>query len=186
MLRVVSEFVLRMCGWTVEQNLPIKEKYVLVGAPHTSNWDFPLAILGMLVMGLRFRWVGKHTIFRGPAGPMLKRIGGIPVDRGIRSNFIKQMVALFNAKENMILTIAPEGSRSKTGYWKTGFYYIAFDATVPIALGYIDHSQKRLGVGYSFLPCGDIEKDIEIIKKFYEGKTGRYREKQGEIRVRTK
>jgi len=175
-----------MFGWTVEKDLPLKEKYVLVGAPHTSNWDFPLGILGMLAMGLRFRWVGKHAIFRGPTGLMLKSIGGIPVDRRIRSSFIKQMVELFNTKENMILAITPEGSRSKTLYWKTGFYYIALDATVPIALGYIDYREKKLGIGYSLFPSGNIEKDIEIIRKFYKGKTGRHREKQGEIRVRTK
>jgi len=174
-----------MFGWTVEKDLPLKEKYVLVGAPHTSNWDFPLGILGMLAMGLRFCWVGKHTIFRGPIGLMLKSIGGIPVDRRIRSSFIKQMVELFNTKENFILTIMPEGTRSKTLYWKTGFYYIALDATVPIALGYIDYREKKIGVGYSIFPSGNIEKDIVIIRKFYEGKTGRHPEKQGEIRVRT-
>ena len=183
---VLSKFVLRMFGWTVEKDLPLKEKYVLVGAPHTSNWDFPLGILGMLAMGLRFRWVGKHTIFRGATGLILKSIGGIPVDRRVRSNFIKQMVDLFYTQENMILAITPEGSRSKTPYWKTGFYYIALDANVPIALGYIDYREKKLGVGYSLFPSGNIEKDIEIIRKFYEGKTGRHREKQGEIRVRTK
>ncbi|MBC8379054.1 MAG: 1-acyl-sn-glycerol-3-phosphate acyltransferase, partial [Planctomycetes bacterium] len=132
MLKLLSKSVLRMFGWTVEKVIPLKEKYVLVGAPHTSNWDFPLGILGMLAMGLRFRWVGKHTIFRGPIGLMLKSIGGIPVDRRIRSSFINQMVELFNAEKNMIIAITPEGSRSKTLYWKTGFYYIALDATVPI------------------------------------------------------
>ncbi len=186
MLKVLSKFVLRMFGWAVKKDLPLKEKYVLVAAPHTSNWDRPLGILGMSAMGLRFRWVGKHTIFRGPIGLMLKSIGGIPVDRRIRSSFIKEMVELFNAEESMILAIAPEGSRSKTLYWKTGFYYIALDAIVPIVLGYIDHQEKKIGVGYSLFPSGDIERDIEIIGKFYEGKTGRYREKQGEIRVRTK
>ncbi len=185
-LRVLSKFVLRMFGWMVENDLPLKEKYVLVGAPHTSNWDFPIGILGMLAMGLRFRWVGKHTIFRGPTGLMLKAIGGIPVDRRIRSSFIKRMVALFNAKENMILAIAPEGSRSKTLYWKTGFYYIALDATVPIRLGYLDYREKKIGIGYSLFPSGNIENDMEIIRKFYEGKTGKHREKQGEIRIHIK
>lgn len=185
MLKLLSKSVLRMFGWTVEKVIPLKEKYVLVGAPHTSNWDFPLGILGMLAMGLRFRWVGKHTIFRGPIGLMLKSIGGIPVDRRIRSSFINQMVELFNAEKNMIIAITPEGSRSKTLYWKTGFYYIALNATVPIALGYIDYSEKKIGIGYSLPPSGNIDKDIEIIRKFYEGKTGKYIEKQGEIRVRT-
>ena len=96
------------------------------------------------------------------------------------------MSELFDSHENMILAITPEGTRSKTLYWKTGFYYIALHAKVPITLGYLDHKEKKLGVGYSFLPSGDIEKDMEIIRVFYRGKTGRHPEQQGEIRVHPK
>lgn len=174
-----------MLGWTLEKNLPSQKKYILVGAPHTSNWDLPLGLLYMSALGLRFRWVGKHTIFRGPTGAILKAIGGIPVDRRIRSGFIDQMVRQFEAHENMILAITPEGTRSKTSYWKTGFYYIALHAKVPITLGYLDYKKKKLGIGYSFLPSGNIEKDMETIRVFYEGKTGRRPELQGEIRVRS-
>lgn len=184
---MLSNFILRLFGWTVATDRPLKEKYVLIGAPHTSNWDFPLGLLGMLAMGLRFCWVGKHTLFKGPAGRLFRLIGGIPVDRRkIRSSFIKQMVALFDTRENMILAIAPEGSRSKTLYWKTGFYYIALGADVPIALGYIDYREKKIGIGQILFPSGNIEKDIKRIQKCYEGKTGRYPEKQGKIRVRTR
>ncbi|MFH1625111.1 MAG: lysophospholipid acyltransferase family protein, partial [Pseudomonadota bacterium] len=163
MLRVLSKFILRMFGWTVEKDLPLKERYVLVGAPHTSNWDLPLAILGMLAMGLRFSLVAKHTLFKWPIGPLFKAIGGIPIDRRIRTGFVDKMVELFTHREKLILAIIPEGTRSKTPYWKTGFYFIAVKAHVPIALGYLDYGEKKVGVGKLIWPTGSIEKDIEEI-----------------------
>jgi 1-acyl-sn-glycerol-3-phosphate acyltransferase len=186
MLRVLSRFLLRMLGWTLDENLPPENKYVLVGAPHTSNWDLPLGLLFMSAVGMRFNWVVKHTVFRGPVGAILRSIGGIPINRRIRSGFIEQMGERFASHESMILVIAPEGTRSKTLYWKTGFYYIALHARVPITLGYLDYRKKKLGIGYSFLPSGDIEKDMEIIRVFYRGKRGKHPEKQGEIKVRSK
>ena len=186
MLSVLSKFILRMLGWTLDKNLPSQKKYVLVGAPHTSNWDLPLGLLYMFAQGIRFQWIGKHTIFRGPARAILKSIGGIPVDRRVRSGVIAQMGKRFDAHENMILLIAPEGTRSRTSYWKTGFYYIALQAKVPIILGYLDYKEKKMGIGCPFFPSGDIEKDIEIVRTFYRSKTGRHPELQGEIRVRVK
>jgi 1-acyl-sn-glycerol-3-phosphate acyltransferase len=140
----------------------------------------------MSAVGLRFSWAGKHTIFRGPLRMILRSIGGIPVDRRIRSGFIGQMTELFDSKESMILAITPEGTRSKVPYWKTGFYYIALNAKVPITLGYLDYKEKKLGMGYTFFPSGDIEKDMEIVRAFYKGKIGRHPEHQGEIAVRPK
>ena len=186
MLAALSKFILRMLGWTLEINLPPHKKYVLVGAPHTSNWDLPLGLLYMSAVGLRFSWAGKHTIFKGPIGTILRSIGGIPIDRRIRSGLIERMSELFDSHESMILAITPEGTRSKVPYWKTGFYYIALRAKVPIALGYLDYGEKKLGMGYSFLPSGDIEKDMRKIRAFYKGKTGRHPEQQGEIAVRPK
>ena len=186
MLGVVSKFILGILGWTLEINLPPYKKYVLVGAPHTSNWDLPLGLLYMSAVGLRFNWAGKHTIFWGPIGTILKVIGGIPVDRRIRSGLIERMSELFDSRERMILAITPEGTRSKVPYWKTGFYYIALRAKVPIILGYLDYKEKKLGMGYSFFPSGDIEKDIRLVRAFYKDKTGRHPEQQGEIAIRPK
>lgn len=186
MLATLSKFVLRILGWTLEINLPPHKKYVLVGAPHTSNWDLPLALLYMSAVSLRFSWAGKHTIFKGPIGTILRAVGGIPVNRRIRSGLIERMSELFDSRETMILAITPEGTRSKVPYWKTGFYYIALRAKVPITLGYLDYKKKNLGMGYSFIPSGDIEKDIKIVRAFYKGKTGRHPEQQGEIAIRPK
>lgn len=186
MSAALSKFILRILGWTLEINLPPQKKYVLVAAPHTSNWDLPLGLLYMSAVNLRFCWAGKHTIFKGPIGTILKSIGGIPVDRRTRSGLIERMAELFDSHKTMILAITPEGTRSKVPYWKTGFYYIALRAMVPITLGYLDYKERKLGIGYSFLPSGDIEKDMKIVRAFYKGKTGRHPEQQGEIAIRPK
>ena len=176
--------ILRLLGWKVEANAPAVDKYVLVGAPHTSNWDFLLALLAMPAMGIRFNWVAKHTLFIQPLGFFLRLLGGIPVDRRASSGFVNKAVELFNKRARLTLTISPEGTRSRTEYWKTGFYQIALQARVPIALGYIDYKKKVLGIGASFRPSGDIEKDFKIVRKFYRDKTGMHPELQGVIKPR--
>ncbi len=137
-------------------------------------------------MGIKFSWVGKHTLFFWPLGPLLRAIGGIPVDRSQGTSFLKRVLELYEAKEKLILAIAPEGTRSRTRYWKTGFYTIAHRAGVPICLGYIDYSRKVIGLEKIIIPSGEIEQDFEVIKDYYQGKSGKYPEKQGEIRIREK
>ncbi len=183
MLKSFARFVLSILGWQVEAKLPQEKKYVIIGAFHTSNWDFPLGILGLWALGLKANWVGKHTLFRGPLGPVFKLLGGIPVDRTIHTGFIKRTADLYKTRESMALTIAAEGTRSRTEHWKTGFYFIAREAGVPIALGYIDSSRKRLGVGATLYPTGDIRRDFETIRDFYSDKKGLRPENQGPIRL---
>jgi 1-acyl-sn-glycerol-3-phosphate acyltransferase len=181
MLKKTAQLILSALGWQLDARLPSEKKFVIIGAFHTSNWDFPLGILGMWALGLKASWVGKHTLFRGPLGPILKRMGGIPVDRSVHTGFIQRVAELYNTREQMALTIAAEGTRSKTTHWKTGFYFIALEAKVPIALGYIDYRNKRLGVGGALYPTGDISKDFEIIRDFYRDKSGLRPENQGPI-----
>ncbi len=164
----------------------MEKKYIIIGAPHTSNWDFPLAILALYAMGLRFSWVGKHTLFRFPFGFIFRALGGIPVDRHIRQSFIAKMIDLFAASDDFILAIAPEGTRAKTAYWKTGFHAIAQEASVPIALGYLDYKLKLIGVGATLHPSWSIEEDFRILQGFYAGKTGKYQENQGPVQLRPK
>ena len=177
---------MRIGGWKVHEELPQAEKYVLVAYPHTSNWDFPLALLAMVAIGFRFKWVGKEFLFREPLGIIMRALGGIPVNRRAPKDFTEKIVSLFNSRQRLILGITPEGTRSKTEYWKTGFYRIACEASVPIALGYIDYKTKTLGVGSLLIPSGDLEKDIPKIRKFYVNKIGKHPHKQGEIRVSRK
>lgn len=143
-----------------------------------------MTMLALSCMGIRFNWVAKHTLFTWPWGPMFKAIGGLPVDRSSGTSFLINTIELFEQRSRLILAIAPEGTRSKVAYWKTGFYTIAEKAGVPIALGYIDYAKKRVGVGALFTPSGDIVKDFEIIRKFYRDKTGKITANQGDIQVR--
>jgi len=184
MLRVLAKAVLRLFGWKAVPGLPEFKKYVLIGAPHTSNWDFVVAMLGALAIGLRLRWLAKHTLFKNPLGPVFKFFGGIPVDRTISSSLIEKMTELFNKSERLVLGLTPEGTRSKTNYWKTGFYYIALGAKVPIAFAFLDYGNKNIGIGDYFIPSGNIHEDLKIIREFYKDKIGRHFEKQGEIRIR--
>ena len=181
MLKKISQYILSVLGWQLDDRLPTEKKYVMLGAFHTSNWDFPIGILGMWALGLKASWVGKHTLFRGPLGPLFKLMGGIPVDRTIHTGFIQRIAELYQSREQMTLTIAAEGTRSRTEHWKTGFYFIALEAKVPVALAYIDYSTKTLGVGATLHPSGDIRMDFEIIRDFYKDKQGLRPENQGPI-----
>ncbi len=131
MIKSFSNFFLKLLGWHVLPNSISQKKYIIIGAPHTSNWDFPLALLALSAMGVRFSWIGKHSLFNPPFGGFFRFLGGIPVNRNIRLSFIDNMTLLFNENDNLKLAIAPEGTRSKKNHWKTGFYYIAVAARVP-------------------------------------------------------
>jgi len=173
MLKKISRFILSALGWQLDAQLPAVKKYVIVGAFHTSNWDFPMGILGLWAMGLKACWVGKHTLFRGPLGPVFKLMGGIPVDRTVHTGFIRRIAEQYKSRDQMALTIAAEGTRSKTEYWKTGFYHIAMTANVPVVLAYADYPSKTVGFGPVFTPTGDVERDIQEMQAFYENYTGK-------------
>ncbi len=184
MITSMSRFILTIIGWKTSHTIPHLDKCVLLGAPHTSNWDFPLTLLGLSSMGVRFNWVAKHTLFFWPLGLLLRAIGGIPVDRSQGTSFLKWIIELYDSKDKLILAIAPEGTRSRTRYWKTGFYTIAHRSGVPIGLGYIDYSRKMIGLEKILRPTGNIEQDFEIIRDYYQGRVGKCPEKQGEIRIK--
>lgn len=186
MIKTIATAVLKVFGWQISCSLPQRDKYVLIGAPHTSNWDFPLGLLAMWAIGLRFSWVGKHTLFKGPFGPIMRWLGGIPVDRMGSTGFLKKVIDVFASRDQFVLAIAPEGTRSLTKYWKEGFYRIALTAGVPIALCYADYPRKRVGIDRLLEPSGDIEADFEIIREYYHDKVGKCPEKQGPVRVRCK
>ncbi len=184
LLQRLSRFILQLVGWSTEANLPPTSKYVLVGAFHTSNWDFILALLLTWAIGIRIHWVGKDSLFRGPMGWVMRRLGGVPVDRKARHNYVQQLIDIFAERDELILTIAPEGTRGKSPYWRTGFYYVALGAQVPIALGYVDYERRIGGVGASFMPTGDIHADMETIRAFFADKTPKFPENAGAIVLR--
>jgi len=183
-LQAISKFILKSIGWKIDRNLPVEKKYIIIGAFHTSNLDLVLSLLCMAAIGLKFNWIGKHTLFKWPLGAFFKFIGGIPVNRGVHSGFIPKAASLFNDTDELVIAISPEGTRSKTEYWKTGFYYIALEAKIPIAMGYFDYPSKQVGIGEYFIPGGDIQQDFEKIKQFYGTKSGKNPEKQGDIKIK--
>ena len=177
----LAYFILRLIGWRTHVVRPHASRYVLIGAPHTSNWDFGLLLLLMAAEQLPIRFMGKDTLFRWPFGPLMRALGGIPVNRRERTNLVDQVAAIFEGYDSLIIGIAPEGTRKKAVHWKTGFYYIALKAKVPIAMAYLDYGNRVIGVGTSFMPGGDIQADFEIIRDFYTGIAGKNPKEQGEI-----
>lgn len=182
--QILARGILKLAGWQLVGSFPDLPKYIMVGAPHTSNWDFPLAMLLMYSTDVRFNWIGKDSLFRRPFGGFFRRLGGIPVQRDRKSNFVAQIVEAFARSKRLIIAIAPEGTRSKIAYWKTGFYYMALGAKVPLVLIFVDYRRKQVGVGPLMYPSGDIRADFVHLRAFYSDKTGKYPEKQGAIEIR--
>ena len=173
--------IMRLFGWRFEGEPPDMDKYVLVAAPHTTNWDF----LVMLALDFAFKidsvWLGKESIFGSPLGPFFRLVGGIPVDRSVASSVVDQVVQLFQSNPRVVMTIAPEGTRGKTDRWKTGFYHIANGAGVPISLAFMDYSRKIVGFGPTLMPTGDAEADMAVIQDFYTTVVPRDPDKFGDV-----
>ena len=174
-LRAGSLAFLRLNGWTIEGSLPPEAtKCVLIAAPHTSNWDLPYTLMVAFVLRLNIYWMGKSSLFRWPFGPLMRWLGGIAVDREKSSNLVAASAeAIRNADGPVQLVVPPEGTRGKTRHWRTGFYFIALQARVPIVLAYMDYDRKRSGLGPIFTPTGDVDADMAAIKRFYAPIKGR-------------
>ena len=175
LLRGVSVALLRALGWKLEGNLPPGvTRCVVIAAPHTSNWDLPYTLMVAFALRLDIFWMGKQQLFRPPFRGLMMWLGGVPVNREQSSSLVAaSAAALRDAVGPMQLVVPPEGTRSKSRYWKTGFYYIALQAQVPIVLGYMDYQRKVSGLGPAITPSGDIERDMLTIKAFYAGIKGR-------------
>ena len=177
LIRILSSLFMKMFGWRVEGRLPNVDKVVVIAAPHTSNWDLPILLSVAFALRVEARWLGKNSLFQGPLGFLSKWMGGIPVDRSASQNLVAQTVEMFRNSERLILAIPPEGTRGKVSHWKTGFYYIALGAGVPISFGFMDYARKVSGLGPAFYPTGNIEEDMKIIRNFYSNVTAKYPEK---------
>lgn len=171
-LKAIGWLYLKCAGWKIEGSPPSPKKYVILGVPHTSNWDFPLGIAFACIMGINLRWIGKIELFKGLARPFFLWLGGIPVDRNKKENVVEQTVQRFKAADEFVLVIAPEGTRKKVARWKSGFYYIALGAGVPILPAYVDNKNKVIGFGPFFDPTGNYESDLKSIQDFYVSRIG--------------
>jgi 1-acyl-sn-glycerol-3-phosphate acyltransferase len=188
LLYALARLMFWLIGWRVEATLPAQPKYVVILAPHTSNLDGFLAFTGEAIITCGFHtikisWLGKHTLFRWPFGYLMRALGGIPVDRRTRNALVDQAVDAFKERECITLGITPEGMRKKSRYWKTGFYYIALGAQVPILLVYVDYGRKLVGTGPLLMPSGDIQADMAAMRAFYATVTARHPEKVGQMEV---
>ena len=170
LFRWLSVGFLKLTGWTIEGALPEHaRKSVLIAAPHTSNWDLPYTLMVAFALRLNPYWMGKQSIFKAPFAGIMRWLGGIPVNRSQANNLVEASAqALRVADGPLQLIVPPEGTRSKTRYWKTGFYYIALKAEAPIVLAFMDYGNKRSGLGPVFEPTGNVEADMATIKSFYK------------------
>jgi 1-acyl-sn-glycerol-3-phosphate acyltransferase len=168
-LRGLSLAVLKLAGWKVSGQLPPNgRKCVLIAAPHTSNWDLPYTLMVAFALRLNIYWMGKEQIFKPPFRGLMMWLGGLPVRRESANNLVAASIEALQAADGPVqLVVPPEGTRSKVRYWKTGFYYIATGAGVPIVLAYMDYERKISGLGPVFHPSGDLEADMARIQAFY-------------------
>ncbi len=169
LLRLLSIAFLKLTGWKVEGKLPTNlQKCVFIAAPHTSNWDLPYTLMAAFALRLNIYWMGKEQLFRPPFRHIMMWLGGIPVRRETSNSLVAASVeAIKSANQPLQLVIPPEGTRNKVRYWKTGFYYIALGAQVPIVMSYMDYARKISGLGPVLYPSGDIDADMVTIKAFY-------------------
>jgi len=156
-------------GWTLGDNVPPEmKKCVMIVAPHTSGWDFVYGAGAKLLLNLDAKYLAKQELFRWPLKRMFERLGGVPVNRTMHRGLVEAMIEYLNTHDRAIVVIPAEGTRKRVTKWKTGFYHVAMGAGVPVALAYIDYGKKRAGIGPSFIPSGDLKKDLEIISNFYK------------------
>ena len=182
--RVLGSSFLKLTGWDVEGETPNLHKYVMILAPHTSSWDLIYILAVMYALGLKIYWFGKKEIFLWPLGGFFKWLGGIPIDRSSRHNVVQQTTTIIQSREQIIIGVSPEGTRSNTQYWKTGFYYIAHKTQIPLVFAFLDFSCKVGGLGPTMNPTGDIEEDMKTIRRFYSGITAKYPNEVGRIAIK--
>ncbi|MCI0432577.1 MAG: lysophospholipid acyltransferase family protein [Gemmatimonadetes bacterium] len=171
--RGLGRAILALAGWKIEGRVPDVAQLVICIAPHTSNWDFVIGYAAKLALGLRAGWLGKHTLFRGPLGPPMRRMGGIPVDRRAAHGVVAQVVARFAEGGPLLLAVAPEGTRRRVDHWKTGFYHIACEAGVPIWPVALDWGARVVRLGDLFVPGEDESADIAALQSWFRRARGR-------------
>lgn len=163
---------MRRRGWRFEGQRPDFRKYVVIGAPHTSNWDFPLTMALMAHYRVPLRYMVKHSVFWWPLGPFITSLGAVPIDRGNTRNRVENTIATIKREEEIAIGILPEGTRKRVEHWRSGFYHIAHGAGVPIVPVRIDAPEQLLTMGPALMPTGDVDADMARLAEFYEGAVG--------------
>ena len=179
----IGRVFMALTGWNVSGELPTDKKFVLIGAPHTTNWDFFLGLATIFIFRLKARWLAKDTIFIWPLGVLLRALGGIAIDRQHPNGVVGQMVNALTESDQQVILLAPSGTRKKMPHWRSGFYHIALQANVPIVCGYVDFKDKEVHLGLSLLPTGDAKKDMDRIRDYYKGVHAKYPEMETPVRL---
>jgi 1-acyl-sn-glycerol-3-phosphate acyltransferase len=181
----LAGLIFRVAGWKNEGTVHQPSRFVIIAAPHTSNWDAFIMVTAAYIFRVKIAWFVKREAFFFPLGIVLRFFGGIPIDRSKRTNMVGQAIEQLANSNHLILAVPPEGTRKRCPHWKTGFYHIAHGAGVPIVLGYIDYRRRVAGLGPAFVPTGDIEADFEVFRAFYAKVTPRFPEHRGTVAVRS-
>jgi 1-acyl-sn-glycerol-3-phosphate acyltransferase len=184
--RGISLVLLKILGWKATGRLPREAKYVLIVAPHTSNWDLFYGIIVAFALKLDAHYIAKKELFRQPFSQLMKWSGGIPIDRLLSSHIVDQMISTFNESKKFVLALTPEGTRHKTDGWKSGFYHIAVRAHVPIVLAFLDYASKTGGAGPLIYPTGDLDQDMQTIHNFYLTVVGKHPNKASPVIIHSK
>lgn len=184
MKKRLARLLLRLFGWKIEGERPAYDRYVLIAAPHTSNWDFPLMLAFAAAFDIRVTWMAKHSLFRPPMGFFMRAMGGMPIVRHKNQNVVESMVESFSTLEHLVLVVPTEGTRDHATHWKSGFYHIARQARVPIVPSFLDWGAKRGGFGPALMTSGDVVQDMQYFRDFYAGMTGKFPELVGPILLR--
>jgi 1-acyl-sn-glycerol-3-phosphate acyltransferase len=172
--KTIGRTILRLADWAFEGSLPAARRYVLIAAPHTSNWDLVYMMAMAWATETRISWMGKASLFVFPFGPLLKALGGLPIRRDVPGKLVEQSVARFATASDLVLAVPAEATRGHGTAWRSGFYHIARLAEVPIVLGYLDYRRRRGGLGPAVRPSGDVRADMDRIRAFYADKVGRH------------
>ena len=178
--RALAQRLLGLVGWHIEGDMPNEPRFVLIVAPHTSNWDFPICVLAMLAIGLQASWLGKHTIFRLPVAGILRWLGGEPLDRSHHHGTVEVALDRFRTRRQWVLGVSPEGTRRRVEEWKTGFLHIAIGARVPVVPVTLDYRSRTLGIGRPVHPTGDVSADMITIRSLFTKEMALYPEQFAE------
>ncbi len=170
--RFVARVFWTFSRWSLRSEPAPRVPTVLIGAPHTSNWDFVLMLAIAWQLGIPVRWLGKDALFRGWRGPLMRRLGGIPVDRADAARVVGEVVERVRSGEVFGLVVTPDGTRGTNTYWKSGFYRIARETGMPVTLGYVDRTTMTTGLGPTIELTGDVGADMDLIRSFYADKAG--------------
>ncbi|MEP6618318.1 MAG: 1-acyl-sn-glycerol-3-phosphate acyltransferase [bacterium] len=172
-LQAIGRSVLGAWQWRIVGALPELPKFVIIVAPHTSNWDFPVGVFAMFALDVRIHWFGKESLFRSPLGWIFRRLDGRPVRRDAPEGVVTEMADIVRGEPQFLLALAPEGTRKPVAQWRSGFYHIAHAAEVPIVPVWFDWSRHEIGIGAPMCTSGNVATDLTILQSFYRPEMGR-------------